>query len=208
VTLGNALDHLLAWAGVFIRGQLQPVYAHYTLVRSAIESTATARWLVDPKVDPRVRVARGIGYTITDLVERKRIEQIPWPESAPPRPARSATWRPAVERIANLEERAAVAGLCPLKISHTDVVARFGPGEFVYRVLSAFAHGGLAIPFAASEGGEPSEPDAGGLYTVRTTSKYKLTIDLTDAAVTWARAALVEVFAYHGHDATPPTAAA
>lgn len=204
-SVGNAIDHLVSWAGLCVRGKLLPTFAHFTLLRSTVEAASTARWLVDPTVDRRVRVARGIGHQLADLGERNKLERIARPSAAPVLPPSPPDARTADQRIKALDEAAAAAGLCPLRIGHTDVVARYGLGEFAYRMLCAFAHGGQAIPFAASSRGEPADPDVGGLRSVRLTGDVAGAIQMTDAAIALAHLTLVEVFAYHGHAfALPP----
>jgi hypothetical protein len=207
-TITSAVDHLVAWAGLYLRGGLLPTFAHFTLLRSAVETASITRWLVDPTADRRVRVARGIGYTLTDLGERGKLERVPRPAGAPPPLEPPHEFRYAAERIAVLEDAAAMAGLCPLRIGHTDVVARYGLGEFAYRMLCAFAHGGQAVPLAVSSREGPSEADAGGLRTVRLTGDVGRAMQMSDATIGLVHRALGEVFAYHGHafDPTPTEA--
>lgn len=204
-TIGSALDHLVAWAGLYVRGGLLPTFAHYTLLRSAVETGSTSRWLVDASVDRRARVARGIGHQLADLSERSKLERIPRPADAAPLPEPPPDFRYAAQRIEALEDAAAAAGLRPVRIGHTAVVARYGLGEFAYRVLCAFAHGGQAVPLAVSSRERPGEADAGGLRTVRLTGDVERAIRMTDATIGLAHLALREVFAYHGHafDPTP-----
>jgi hypothetical protein len=210
VALTNGLDHLYAWARLFRAGDapsdappdpnrlyvLLPTFAHMTLLRSTVEGTATARWLVEASVDPRVRIARGIGAQLDDLRERGKIEALPKPPGAPASAAGS-TFRPASVRIQNLENRAAAAGLCPLRIGRTDVAARFGPGEGLYRMLCAFAHGGMAIPLSSSQG-QAGDADVGGLRPIRVEANADHAADMTYLAVRGAQRSLSEVLAYHG----------
>jgi hypothetical protein len=199
-SLSSGLDHLLAWAALFLRARLVTPIAPMTLLRSSVEGTATARWIVDPTVDSRVRMARAIGAQIADLGERKQIERI-----APA--AATHEWtggaQPATIRIQRLEEEAAAAGLCPLRITHTDVVARFGPGEGVYRMLCAFAHGGVSIPLAAStiEVLRPDDPNG----PVHLEADDKRLFDLTELAVAYALRAVSDMFDYHGLSLGEPT---
>lgn len=165
-----------------------------------------ARWLVDPQVAPRVRVARGIGYMLGDLGERNKLERMPRSPSWPPLPDPGPTYRTAAVRFAELEDAAAAAGLCPLRIGHTDVVARFGLGEGMYRILCAFAHGGQAVTFAVSDAGDPGELEV-GLRNVSLEANVGRLVEVTGAAVHLTHRTLIEVFAYHGHafETTPGT---
>ena len=197
--VNSSLDHLVTWAALLLDGGKLPAFAHFTLLRSTVEAASTARWLVED-VDERVRVARGIGNLLADLRERNRLERVPRPADVPPLPPPETGAMTAAQRIAKVEETAAAAGLCPLAIGHTDAVARYGLGEFAYRLLCAFAHGGQAVPFAASRKDQPDDRDAGGLRAVRMTGDVGIALRITEASVALARLAAREVFAYHGHD--------
>lgn len=197
--VNSSLDHLVSWATLVLEAGQLPAFAHFTLLRSTVEAASTARWLVE-EVDERVRVARGIGNLLADLRERNKLERVPRPPDAPPLPPPEPGSMTAAQRIADVEEKAAAAGLCPLWIGHTEAVARYGLGEFAYRLLCAFAHGGQAIPFAASHKDKPDERDAGGLRVVRMTGDIGVGLRITEASVALARLAAREVFAYHGHN--------
>lgn len=197
----NGIDHLLAWAGLRLRGRLGPSFAHYTLLRSALEGVCRSRWLADAKVDRRVRIARAIGAQLADLTERRKIEQLPRPADAPPLPPRGPNYRTAAVRIANLEESAAAAGLCPLRITTTDLLERFGPGEASYRIQSAFAHGWQSVTFAASQVTVNEEPDLDGLLGSRIEANVDATVQMTEVTVHTAAVALRELFTYHGRSA-------
>jgi hypothetical protein len=56
-SLAVAADHLRVWTQI-LDGHLIPVFAHMTLIRSALEGAIRCRWLVDPKVDGAERAAR------------------------------------------------------------------------------------------------------------------------------------------------------
>lgn len=199
----SSLDHLMSWAMLCLEAGQLPAFAHFTLLRSSVEAASTARWLVDRRVEPRVRVARGVGALLSDLGERNKLERVPRPADAPPLPPAPPESRTAAQRIMMVEESAAAAGICPLPLRHTDLVSRFGLGEFAYRMLCAFAHGGQAIPFAASNKDEPDERDAGGLRAVRMTGDIDVTVRVTEASIALTRQAVREVFEYHGHAFEP-----
>jgi hypothetical protein len=201
-SLSSGLDHLLAWAALFLRARLVTPIAPMTLLRSSVEGTATARWIVDPTAVTRVRMARAIGAQLADLGERKQIERL---SAAAATNQWAGDGQPATVRIQRLEEEAAAVGLCPLRITHTDAVARFGPGEGVYRMLCAFAHGGVSIPLAAStvEVLRPDDPNG----PVHLEADDARLFDLTELAVAYALRAVSEMFDYHGLSLEEPTSA-
>jgi len=207
-SINSSIDHVVSWAGLFIRAGMLPSFAHYTLLRSAAEGASSARWLVDPTVDRNERVARGMGHQLADLIERRKLEQIAIPTGTAESLIRATEGRLADERIEELRRDAGAAGLTPVHITRTDLVARFGVGEFAYRILCAFAHAGLAIPFAASTRTEPREPDAGGLRAVTLTGDIEGAILMSGSVVSLVWHALGEVYAYQGYpiDPTPPAA--
>ena len=198
----NGVDHLVAWGALYIQGRWAPTFAHMTLLRGSLEGCSTARWLVDPAVDSRVRIARGVGAQLADLAERAKIENLP--RKTPPAP-RQPNFRPASERIHRLEEAAAAAGICPLRIGHTDVVARFGPGEASYRLVCSYAHAGMALTMATSDLEVADENDPDGLRVARLTANPQLSLDMTELAIANASRAVREIYAYVGHRLDQPT---
>jgi hypothetical protein len=202
VAMTNSLDHLLAWATLYLRGKLAPTFAHMTLLRGAVEGASTARWLVEPAVARRVRIAGGTGAELVDLAEVNKIQRLPRRTAAPPR----TSGRPAAARIRELEDAAAATGICPLRIGHTDAVARYGAGEFSYRLLCAFAHGGTAIPLAMSLLDVSKTDDADTLRSGLMEADDQVALDMTEIVMRTVLTALREVYAYHGRafDDTPP----
>ena len=51
--LGVAIDHLEAWADLWIRGRQHPLFAHITLVQGAIEGAVRCLWILDPDASER-----------------------------------------------------------------------------------------------------------------------------------------------------------
>lgn len=148
--VGVAADHLRTFAGVLRAGSL-PMYASLTLLRTALETAAFCRWLVDPALSPEERVARGIAAQLDDYDERGKFEDAFAPKE--PRsgglPAIVAReWRSGAERLAelaaDLESPKAVAKLFD---GPTAMVRDYGPPDdrrdpsWSYRLASAFSHG-------------------------------------------------------------------
>ncbi len=68
------VDHLVAWRMLRLNAGIQPVFAHFTLIRGAIEGTAIARWLCDPKIDGPTRIRRAAGVQLADYKQRLAFE--------------------------------------------------------------------------------------------------------------------------------------
>ncbi len=191
----NAMDHLLAWSCLYRDAAMVPVFAHMTLLRAAVEGSSRARWLVDPTVTRDVRIARGIAALLNDLREQRRIEAIPDPADAPPRPA-GAT---ADERIKQWTERTDEAGIVPTWLNRTETAAQFGPGEFWYRVLCQFAHGGHQVVIGASAWAVDDAPSKEGVSRLRMEADTRTVWLLTAEVVKGALVAVAELYDYHGH---------
>src|ERR1035437_9298246 len=72
-TLGSAVDYLHAWR-LLTRGGEISFWAHFALLRGAIEGAVRCRWLVDSGVESGVRVGRGYAARRDDQEERRRWE--------------------------------------------------------------------------------------------------------------------------------------
>ncbi len=59
MTLRSAADHLTAFAELFDAAR-PPLYAHLTVARTAMEHSALAAWLSDPRIGPEERAKRGM----------------------------------------------------------------------------------------------------------------------------------------------------
>jgi hypothetical protein len=101
----GAEDHLMTVAAILRSGWL-PTYSWYTLVRSCLEASARACWLLDPHLTPRVRQQRGfteflvklqgdvkfarparrpaIRHEIQDLRDEAKSQRIPEASGRPP----------------------------------------------------------------------------------------------------------------------------
>lgn len=133
-----AADHAIAWHDLLTRAGLQPFRAHGTLLRGCLESAVVCRWLVDPSADQNTRLGRAVGLQLDDFVERGKFEAATG--SADREPVGSAAR--AKERVAELRKDAEDAGVKPIKpMGYVDLFDRYSVGGWLYRLLSAFAHG-------------------------------------------------------------------
>ncbi len=138
--LGFAVDHLRSWQ-LLVFGGLHPTFAQMTLVRAGLEGAVTARWLVDPRVAPDIRVARGVAAALDDYEERAKFERSA--NITPPPDGDTA--KSAAARIEELKANREAAGLPVVRYpSTTWLMGEFGgidsDGIWLYRLVSAFAH--------------------------------------------------------------------
>jgi hypothetical protein len=171
-----------------------------TLMRSAIENTSTVRWLIDPTVTSEMRIGRGIAVALADLEERGKVERAASAE------ARALVPDDAVDaktRIAELLEAARKADQAIERRDHTYLVTHFGPGEMAYRVLCAHAHGGQSVTMVTSRRTPSPDPDPDDLRRVRVEPNLEYSLAMTEDAIRYAQAAVLELYVYHGHDGQP-----
>jgi hypothetical protein len=122
-------------------GGLHPTFAQMTLVRAGLEGAVTARWLVDLRATPDMRVARGVAVALDDYQERAKFERS---ANLTPPPAGDMAKSAAV-RIEELKANRESAGLPVVHYpSTTLLMGEFGgiesDGIWLYRLVSAFAH--------------------------------------------------------------------
>lgn len=141
--LNIGIEHLVAWRALALGAGFLPAYTFLTLLRTAIECSAFARWLLDPGLDRDTRRRRGIGAQLADYDERRK-----WEAAAGVRP--DPPGKPAKQRMADLEAEARRLGLKPIRpLNRVVLAARYvledgaqdKVGEMLYRVLSGAAHG-------------------------------------------------------------------
>jgi hypothetical protein len=58
--IGVATDHLEAWRELRQEAHCQPMWAHASILRGALETSCVCRWLVDPSKSSSERVRRGV----------------------------------------------------------------------------------------------------------------------------------------------------
>jgi hypothetical protein len=74
MSLRASVDHLRAWQGLLAAGEM-PIYAHFSLLRTAHEAALVAYWLTEPGIDPNDRLARGVAAQAADYDERRKAEE-------------------------------------------------------------------------------------------------------------------------------------
>lgn len=200
---GAASENALAWGLILIEAQKQPHGAHLTLLRAAMTGAAAARWLVDPSVLPRVRLARGWALECQDGDELRKFEQ----RGMTPRASHSAGLR----RLARL--RAGLRGTAgpwrtrsgaPLPLTETELCRDFAVipagsainGEGLYRLESAYAHGLRWGHLTAERGAHVAMPGLDRGVAVLFTADPVLAAFATQVAVDTLRVAMDEVQHY------------
>lgn len=147
----NGLDHLAAVAADLQRDPF-PVWSSTTLVRAALEAEATFVYLLTPRSEVHLRLARMAGLELTDADYRLKLAK----ELGP---AVAVTAQKRRERLLKIYRQAGIelvygkkasilAGMrvdgvqAPMDISFTEQVGKFWPTELPgpYRVLSGAAH--------------------------------------------------------------------
>jgi hypothetical protein len=192
-------DHLISWQRI-IAGGMQPLAANYTLCRVALEGAVLCRWLVEAKASPIERRRRGIAMEMEDLRHTHNfeaalgIDKDPRADSAES-PARRRVELQAMLRVLNINE--------PAKPNVTRLFDDYlsgvvpGKGTWVYRLLSAFVHGGPNLMGAMSEREEIGSLGSDVALMLMTASpKYSLMT--TQIAVASMEVALRDLETYAG----------
>lgn len=138
--LGFAIDHLKAWQ-LLVLGGSHPAFAQMTLVRGSIEGAVTSRWLTDASAAASARVSRGVAAALDDYDERRKFENaagVPAPE--PGTGAKSGGQRMAELREARDRAQVAEVRYPPTTELVRQYGAEEGATEWLYRLVSAFAH--------------------------------------------------------------------
>lgn len=210
--LGTAGDHLVAFRRLSERGPILP-FAPMTLLRAAVEAADLARWLVDPDVDSMTRVGRGVAVQLEDYEQRRRFEGafgIPEPpaggegKSAATRKAALLAVRgldvPEAERVAvvDLERPTALALVYGPERMRGPIADRLPVGDrsWLYRLLSAFAHGKEWAFLASDTTG--SQPIGEGVHRGVVMASDAVIVGCTVATIGQVASAMTAVETYVG----------
>ena len=186
--LASASDHLQAWDRI-LSARTIPIFAQYTILRSALETGAVARWIVGPE-EQTERIRRGVAAQRDDLAERKKFEDAGrrYGESFDPR----GPGKPASVRLAELATLASKHKVKRLEVNVVEACRLFGrtgedkegAGEILYRLLSGATHGyqWVALPISDFEvhPGRVARLTVNPKYTLAATA---MVIDVFVAAV-------------------------
>ena len=145
-----AADHLIA----FTRAFTEPVLtiSSWTCVRAILESGAIASWLLDPKIERKIRVQRSFAFRYEGLIQQVKFGRSTGDEN---------NIKDAILRVDEVEEKALEIGfervldkngkrigIAMQMPSTTQLVNEILREESSYRLLSAIAH---AHPWALQQ---------------------------------------------------------
>ncbi|MFK3983122.1 hypothetical protein ACI2K4_22435 [Micromonospora sp. NPDC050397] len=194
----TALDHLRAWQTLFTSGEI-PVYAHFSLLRSAHESALFAYWLSEPGLDRDERRRRGIAGQVADLDERRKIEEAIGRTEATP-------GKLAAKRLEDLMDKATELGLTTKNKNGKTILAPGTPSvvelfdryeaappevkaSYLYRLYSGYTHG---KQWALMQGAQPQTPfDSSGRTLAVATSSEDVAAHATRRVVDAVERAIV-----------------
>lgn len=202
----SAGDHLRVWRNV-VRGGELPLFAQYSLLRTAFEASAVLRWLVDPKARQSQRIERGVAAQYYDFDERRKFEESTdraRKKAGLPPLDRSSSGKPGLERREELAAEAKKAKVAVGGVNFVDICRDYGPagddgqphGEVLYRLFSSFAHGTQWAVLPLGDMGEIRPTNRVGSFTVGLTANSTYTLGATAQVVELYRTALDELLRY------------
>jgi len=189
-----SVDHLSAWRALFSDAKYAPSFAQMTLLRSAIETAARARWLVDAGQAPAERAHRGALCQLESAVEvRKFVETDAGNEMLPRVRIRERALKKVMARH----------GYAAGRLNSVDIAEKYGLGAWAWRYTSGYAH---AREWAITSGtqGEVAYGIRPGQRRVNTSATPRTVIDLTKLTAGLAIQAHNEIVAYAGGYANAP----
>lgn len=137
-----AADHLMAYQALVLKAQRTQPWAHHTLLRAAIENSATAVWLVTPATR-KLRIERRLRLAHADIGESAKAKELHGLESLSGR-----TLEQRLNEVAVLARRAGITDGTKWR-SYAQVMREAAPGarmepdtlELAWRLGSGLAHG-------------------------------------------------------------------
>ena len=144
ILLVSAADHALALTRLLL---VKPVLAMapYTCVRGSLESAALSRWLLSNRIDSRERIGRSFAFRFEGLSQQLKLARAKHDTNSCDAilsrmdkldaQARSLGYGPVVGKKGN---RIGIAQRMP---SATECIRKTLDEEWLYRILSAMAHG-------------------------------------------------------------------
>jgi hypothetical protein len=174
----SAVEHAMAWHQLLIKAKYIPRSAHYTLLRGTFEGVVTCRYAIDQTVSQSMRVSRACALQLEDWRQRKNFEEDSGIKT-PPSPAKTAS-----ERIDDLRKAMKANGIAEVTLPKMiQLFESHGDGSWLYRVLSAHAHGlewsFLTGQMTPAEDPSPIPGSGAGIISASET----LTLQMTELAV-------------------------
>ncbi len=190
--VSSSIDHIRAWKLLVECGRI-PITSHLTLLRSSLEGSVRARWLLDKRLAPLTRVARGYAAKRDDFEEHQKFQES---RGQPhPKPGPKGMW--AAERIPELDKKRSDAGIPVVGYADTTSLMVKYDFERWYRLASAAAHG-KEWALSWSEIQAAAAPLAPGISYGEVWASDEIALTLTDASIEAVGRALEAVEAYVG----------
>jgi len=205
IAVSVAYDHLRAWS-LIIEGGTLPNYAPMTLVRTALETSALCRWLVDPTLSSMERVARGVSAQLEDHDQRRKFETA----IGAGEPPEDGAARGGGQRLRELMRLRDAEGIPPLMFpGPTAIVGMYPPnpkseGTWPYRLASAFSHGKMWSLVGMNLGSVRAARESG--QSIPLTSDQGILASMTELAVAAAVLAVQDIEGYLGIGGPGPEA--
>lgn len=200
--LAIAGDHLMAMVLICHGEARLPIWAHFSLLRTATECAIDVMWLLDPDQSSQTRVARGVGRLL-DALEERVLAEAEVPDLITP--GHSNAQRRINELLAEAEEAGVTPALFPGTTHLAKTMKAIGLGQeaYTFRYLDGIADG---VPWSAVLGDQRevvnSDRSAAGVVGVRTRADPLMTWYATLTAIRHYTAAIVSLEGYVGA-ATP-----
>jgi hypothetical protein len=133
-----ASDHALAWYELLTKAQAQPMRAHASLLRGALEGAVTTRYLVDPSLGAAQRLERAAAVQLADHHDRANFERA----SGFARKKLEPPAKHAQERSSDFRKRMKKLGVSRIDMwGYTRLCEHYATHRWLYPVLSGMAHG-------------------------------------------------------------------
>jgi hypothetical protein len=139
------LDHLYAWRQLRLVANSEPIFAHLSLIRAAMEGLIVARWMLDPSIGGGERLARAVGAQLVDYRERLKHENLVGDDMPKP----TGQGRTAAQRLDELTRHVEAEGVEPAPMPSTTrlFADHLFPrehgnvlGESFFRLISGVVH--------------------------------------------------------------------
>ena len=193
--LAIAGDHLMAMFLICHGEATLPIWAHFSLLRTAAECAIDVLWLLDPDQSSETRVARGVGRLL-DALEQRALGEAEVPSLMAP--GQSMAQRRVEELLAEAEVAAVTPALFPGTTQLAKTIKAMGLGQDAYtiRYLDGIAEG---VPWAAVLGDQRdvvNEDRSGGIVRIRTSADPLMTWYATLATIRQFQAAIESLESY------------
>ncbi len=194
--LAIAGDHLMAMFLICHGEATLPIWAHFSLLRTATECAVDVMWLLDADESSQTRVGRGVGRLL-DALEHRALAEAEVPDLISP--GQSNAQRRIDQVLAEADDAGVAPALFPGTTQLAKTIKAMGLGQEAYtiRFLDGIAEG---VPWAAVLGDQRDsvneERSSAGVVRTRTMADPLMTWYATLAAIRQYQAAIESLEAY------------